>query len=187
MNPALKQYMDAGKDKMQKACDHLEADLVKIRAGKANPGLLNGISIDYYGAKTPLSQTASINTPDPRTIIIQPWDKKMLPDIEKAILAANIGLTPSNTGEVIRLNMPPLTEDRRKELVKIIKHEGETAKISVRNSRRETIEELKKQQKNGIPEDEVKDAEREVEKLTEAHNKKVDEILSHKEKEIMTV
>jgi ribosome recycling factor len=187
MNPALKQYKDAGKDKMVKSCEHLEANLVKIRAGKANPGLLNGISIDYYGAKTPLSQTASINTPDARTIIIQPWDKKMLQEIEKAILAANIGLTPSNTGEVIRLNMPPLTEDRRKELVKIIKHEAETAKISVRNARRETIEELKKQLKNGIPEDEVKDAEREVEKLTETYNKKVDEIFSHKEKEIMTV
>jgi len=187
MNPLLKQTLDAGKNKMQKACEHLETELVKIRAGKANPALLSGITVDYYGAKTPLQQTASINTPDARTIVIQPWDKKMLGEIEKAILAANIGLTPVNTGEVIRLNMPPLTEERRKELVKLVKHEGETARVSIRNARRETLETLKKQQKEGIPEDEVKEAEKEADKLTDSFNKKVDEILAAKEKEIMTV
>ncbi len=187
MNPILKKYLDSGKEKMIKACEHLETELVKVRAGKANPGLLNGIHVDYYGASTPLNQIASISTPDARTIVIQPWEKKSLSEIEKAILGANIGLTPANNGEMIRLNMPALTEERRKELVKIVRHEGETAKISVRNARRETIEEFKKQLKNGIPEDEEKDAEREAEKLTEYYNKKVDEILGAKEKEIMTV
>lgn len=187
MNPALKIYYDASKDKMVKACEHLENELVKVRAGKANIAILNGIMVDYYGVKTPLLQTATVTIPDTRTIVIQPWDKKILPDIEKAILGANIGLTPANTGEVIRLNIPPLTEERRKELVKSVRHESETAKISIRNTRRETIEEIKKQQKNNVPEDEIKEAEKEIDKLTETYNKKVDEIIAHKEKEIMTI
>jgi ribosome recycling factor len=180
-------YLDEAKESMEKALIHLNNELIKLRAGKANPNMLDGITVDYYGTHTPLAQIANINTPDAKSIIIQPWEKKIIGDIEKAILAANIGITPMNNGEVVRLNLPPLTEERRKQLVKAVKHEGENAKVSIRTARREIIEELKKMQKDGLPEDAAKNAEEKVEKLTETYYKKVDDQLSKKEAEIMTV
>jgi ribosome recycling factor len=149
--------------------------------------MLDGIMVNYYGTPTPLQQVASINTPDARTFVIQPWEKKVIDAIEKAIFAANIGMTPGNNGEVVRLNVPPLTEERRKTLVKQVKVEGENAKISVRNARREAIEEFKNLKKNGLPEDVEKDAGENMQKITDKYYKKVDEILARKETEIMTV
>ena len=187
MEEEVQLYLDDARERMDKAVIHLQNELIKLRAGKANPNMLDGIQIDYYGTHTPLSQIANINTPDPKSIIIQPWEKKIIDQIEKAILAANIGITPVNNGEIVRLNLPPLTEERRKQLVKTLKHEGENAKVSVRNTRRETIEEIKKLQKNGLPEDTAKNTEEKVEKLTESYYKKIDEVLAKKENEIMTV
>ena len=187
MNEEVQLYYDDAVEKMEKALKHLSAELVKLRAGKASPSMLDGIMVNYYGTPTPLQQVANINTPDARSIVIQPWEKKVIEAIEKAIFAANIGMTPSNNGEVVRLNVPPLTEDRRKTLVKQVKVEGENAKISVRNARRDAIEEFKKMLKNGLPEDMEKDAEESVQKLTDKYYKKVDEILVKKETEIMTV
>ena len=180
-------YTDDAIDNMEKALKHLTVELSKLRAGKANPTMLDGILVNYYGVPTPLQQVASINTPDPRTFIIQPWEKKVIDAIEKAIFAANIGITPSNNGEIVRLTVPQLTEERRKALVKQVKTEGENAKISIRNARREAIEEFKKLEKQGLPEDMRKDAEEDIQKLTDKYNKKVDEILVKKEAEIMTV
>jgi len=174
-------------ESMEKALKHLSDELVKLRAGKANPTMLDGIVVSYYGAPTPLQQVASINTPDARTFVIQPWEKKMIDAIEKAIFAANIGMTPSNNGEVVRLNVPPLTEERRRSLVKQVKNEGENARISIRNARREAIEEFKKMQKQGLPEDMAKDAEENMQKLIDKYYKKVEEVLLKKESEIMTV
>lgn len=172
---------------MQRAVDHLEEELLNVRAGKASPNVLNGVLVDYYGTMSPVSQVASVTVPDAKTVLVQPWDKKMLPVIEKAILVANIGLTPSNNGEQIRLSIPPLTEERRKQLVKQIKAEGETARVSLRNARRDAVEAFKKAQKDGMPEDEAKDGEERAQKLTDKFSKRVDELLSAKEKEIMTV
>jgi ribosome recycling factor len=183
----IKLYMDDAKERMQKALAHLENELVKIRAGKASPAMLETVTVEYYGAKVPLNQVANINTADARSLVIQPWEKKMIDVIEKAIFAANLGLTPINNGEVIRINIPPLTEERRLTLVKQVKHEGEIAKVSIRNIRRETIEEIKKLQKQGVAEDEIKHAEEEMQKMTDNFSKKVDEILHHKETEIMAV
>ena len=180
-------YTDDAVENMEKALKHLSGELSKLRAGKANPSMLDGILVNYYGVPTPLQQVSSVNTPDARTFIIQPWEKKMIDAIEKAIFAANIGITPSNNGEVVRLNVPPLTEDRRKSLVKQVKTEGENARISIRNARREAIEEFKKLVKNGLPEDVEKDAEENMQKLTDKYYKKVDEILAKKESEIMTI
>lgn len=180
-------YIDDAKDKMAKALLHLENELIKIRAGKANPSMLQGVHVDYYGSKMPLNQVANINTTDARTLVIQPWEKAMIDPIEKAVFAANLGLTPINNGDMIRINVPALTEERRFSLVKQIKHEGENAKVSIRNARREAIEEIKKLQKQGIPEDEIKKAEDDMQKQTDNSSKKVDEILQHKEKEIMVV
>jgi ribosome recycling factor len=187
MNEEVQLLLDDAVEKMEKALKHLSDELVKLRAGKASPSMLDGIYIDYYGAQTPLQQVASINTPDARSIVIQPWEKKVISAIEKAIFAANIGMTPSNNGETVRLNIPPLTEDRRKGLVKQVKAEGENAKISIRNTRREVIEEFKKMGKNGLPEDMEKDAEDMAQKMTDKYYRKVDEILVKKEAEIMTV
>jgi len=187
MEEEVQLYLDDAKEKMEKALVHFSNELVKLRAGKANPQMLDGIHVDYYGVSTPLQQVANINTPDAKSIVIQPWEKKIMDMIEKAILAANIGITPINNGDVIRLNLPPLTEERRKQLVKTVKHEGENAKVSIRNARRETIEEFKKMQKDGLPEDSAKNAEEKVEKLVENYYKKVEEILNKKEHEIMTV
>ena len=175
------------KEKMNKAIAHLEDELRNFRAGKANPAVFNAVMVDYYGSATPLPQVASINTPDAKTIIIQPWEKKLIPVIEKAIMDANLGFTPANNGETIRINVPALTEERRKDLVKQARTEGETAKVSVRNARREVVDAHKKYPKEGLPEDVCKDAEVTIQKETDAFNKKIDEIIAAKEKEIMTV
>ncbi len=182
-----KEVIAAAKEKMNKAIFHLEEELKSYRAGKANPAIFSNILVDYYGNMTPIPQVASITAPDAKTMFIQPWDKKMIPLIEKAIMAANIGFTPQNNGEHIRINVPPLTEERRRELVKKVRQEGENAKISIRNARRDGVELLKKYQKNGLPEDIVKDGESILQKDTDNFNRRVDEILLAKEKEIMTV
>ena len=179
--------IDMASEKMEKALKHLEDELAHVRAGKATPNILDGISVDYYGAITPLSQVSNIGTPDAKTIVIQPWDKSMIDTIEKAILYANIGLTPMNNGELIRLNIPPLTEERRRNLVKQIKAMGENTKVSVRNARRDANEELKKLLKEGLPEDVEKESVEEVQNLTDDFIRKTDLIIAGKEKEIMTV
>lgn len=172
---------------MKKAIAHLEAELVRIRAGKANPNMLDGIVADYYGSPTPLSQIANISVLDVRTISVQPWEKNMLQPIERAIIASNIGLNPQNDGNFIRLFLPPLTEERRKELVKRCNGEGEVGKVSVRNIRRDAIEHIKKQQKEGLSEDAAKDAEAEIQDLTNRYISLVEKHLEVKEKEIMAV
>ena len=182
-----KTILDPAQAKMDKAIEFLVEALASVRAGKASTNLLNGITVDYYGNPTPVSQVASVTVPDARTVLIQPWEKNLIGAIEKAILVANIGLTPSNNGEHIRLNIPPLTEERRKELVKQIKSEAETARISIRNIRRDAVEAFKKAQKEGMPEDESKDGEAQAQKLLEKFTKTLDEALQKKEKEIMTV
>lgn len=172
---------------MQSAVMYLDDTLAHIRAGKATPKILDPIRIDYYGSLTPLANVSTITTPDARTIVIQPWERKLLSDIERAIINSNIGLAPSNNGEVIRLTIPPLTEERRRDLAKQCKAEAENAKVSVRNARRDAIETLKKQIKEGLSEDNEKDAEAEVQKLHDKYIKLIDEIYAKKEKEIMTV
>ena len=173
--------------RMQKAVDFLEESLANIRAGKASVNVLNGVFVDYYGSQTPVSGVASVTVPDAKTILIQPWDKNMIRLIEKAIIDSNIGLTPSNNGESIRLSMPPLTEERRKELVKQSKAEAENARISLRNARRDGVEAFKKAVKEGMPEDEGKDGEAQIQKIVEKFNKSIDAAFEKKEKEIMTV
>ena len=173
--------------RMQKAVDFLEETLSNIRAGKASVNVLNGVFVDYYGSQTPVSGVASVTVPDAKTILIQPWDKNMIRTIEKAILDSNIGLTPSNNGESIRLSMPPLTEERRKDLVKQSKGEAENARISLRNARRDAVEAFKKAEKEGMPEDERKDGEVQVQKLIDQFSKMIDAAFEKKEKEIMTV
>lgn len=182
-----KDCISKGKEKMNKAIAHLEEELRNFRAGKANPAIFNNIMVDYYGSPTPVPQVASITVPDAKTILIQPWEKKMISNIEKAIFDANIGYTPVNNGEQIRINIPPLTEERRRELVKKAKAEGENAKLSVRSARRDVVDAHKKFQKEGLPEDVCKDAEANIQKETDLFNKKIDEIIAAKEKEIMTV
>ena len=174
-------------DRMERTVQHLEEELINIRAGKASTNVLNSVYVDYYGSQSPVSAVASVTVPDAKTILIQPWDKKMIKPIEKAIIDSNIGLTPSNNGEQIRLSIPPLTEERRKELVKQVRQEAETARISLRNARRDAVEAFKKAQKEGMPEDESKDGETQSQKLLEKFSKTLDEALSKKEKEIMTV
>ena len=179
--------IDAVEEKMQGSVTYLEEDLKTYRAGKANPAVFNSVVVNYYGMMTPIPQVASIATPDARTMLIQPWDRSLLKPVEKAIMDANLGFTPQNNGEVIRINIPAITEERRKELVKKARTAGENAKVAVRNARRDAIESLKKLQKEGLPEDSEKDFEDEVQKLTDSFSKKVEEILAAKEKEIMTV
>jgi len=172
---------------MKKAISHLETDLNKIRAGKANPAMLEGIVAEYYGSPTPLAQIANITVLDARTISVQPWEKNMIQPIERAIIASNIGINPQNDGNFIRLFLPPLTEERRKELVKRCNGEGENAKISIRNIRRDAIEQIKKLQKDGLSEDAAKDGETEVQDLTNRFINLVEKHLETKEKEIMVV
>ncbi len=172
---------------MKKAINHLEAELTKIRAGKASPNMLDGIMVDYYGNPTPVNQVANVSSLDARTISVQPWEKNMLQHIERAIIAANIGINPQNDGTVIRLFLPPLTEERRKELVKKCNAEGETAKVSVRSIRRDSIEHIKKLQKDGLSEDAAKDAEKDVQDITDRFISLVEKHLEAKEKEIMVV
>ncbi len=187
MEEEVKLYEETAEEQMTSAVKHLDDTLSHIRAGKANPALLDAIKVDYYGTMSPLSSVATVIVPDARTITIQPWEKKLIGDIERAIINSNIGLTPSNNGEVIRLNMPPLTEERRRELAKQCKAEAETAKMAVRNARRDAIEEFKKLVKKGLPEDVEKDAEEEMQKTHDKFIKKIDELYAAKEKEIMTV
>lgn len=174
-------------EQMQLAFAYLEKEFLKIRAGKASPQIFEDIKIDYYGTITPLNQTANINTPDARTIVIQPWDKSVLGIIEKAILAANLGFTPMNNGEVIRINIPPITEEKRKELVKKAKQEAENARIAIRNLRRNSNEKAKKLEKEGVPEDEVKILEKEIQDITDKWIEKVDKLVEAKEKDILTI
>jgi ribosome recycling factor len=188
MLPQAKTIVDGQSVKMQSAVDFLEEDLKNYRVGKASPAILNPVMVDYYGTATPVSQVASITTPDAKTIAIQPWERSMIAKIEKAILDANVGLTPSNNGEIIRCMVPALTEDRRKELIKKAKAQGETTKVTIRNARRDGIDLLKKAQKNdGLSEDGEKEGEEELQKLTDKWVKKVDEIIAAKEKDILTV
>ena len=182
-----KTILNDASTRMQKAVDHLEEELLNIRAGKASVNVLNGVMVEYYGSQVPVSGAASVTVPDAKTVLIQPWDKNLIRVIEKAIIDSNIGLTPSNNGEQIRLTMPPLTEERRKELVKRSRGEAETARVSLRNARRDAIEAFKKAQKEGMPEDEAKDGETQVQKILDKFTKSLDEILAQKEKEIMTV
>jgi len=172
---------------MNNAIQHLEKELTKISAGKANPQMLDGIMVDLYGAKTPLNQTANINVPDPRSIVVQPWDKSILAEIEKEILAANLGVTPQNNGEIIRINIPALTEERRKDLVKKVKQEAENCKVSIRNVRRSANDDAKKLEKDGAPEDAIKKLVDDIQKLTDDFVKKTDDIFNSKEKDIMTI
>lgn len=187
MEEEVQLYLEDAREKMEKAIFHLKDELLRVRAGKATPNILDGIVVDYYGVKSPLNQVANINTPDAKTISIQPWEKTMIEPIEKAIMAANIGLTPFNNGEMIRISIPPLTEERRKILVKQIKNMGENTKVSIRNTRRETNDELKKLQKDGLAEDLEKDAVNEVQEMTNEFSKTVDDLIEAKETEIMTV
>ena len=187
MTEEVKACMEKQKAQMEAALQYLEKELGRIRAGKASPQMLEGIRVDYYGNMTPLDQVGAINTPDARQIVVQPWEKKMIPVIEKAIMDANIGLTPQNNGEHIRCAVPPLTEERRKELIKKVKTAGENSKIVIRNARRDAIDALKKAQKDGLPEDVQKDYEQNVQKETDAYVKKVDDLCAAKEKDILTV
>lgn len=179
--------LDAAKEQMQKAVDHTASELLKIRAGKAMPNLVDGIMVNYYGGPTPIQQVASVNTPDARTLAIKPWEKNLIGEIEKAIINSDLGLAPQNNGEIVILTIPPLTEERRKDLVKHVKNECENGKISVRNARKETNDALKKLQKDGVSEDEVKRAEDKVQKLTDEFSAKIDALFEKKEAEIMKV
>ena len=183
----VKEYLENAKDSMEMAVEYLDDALAHIRAGKASPRLLDNIRVDYYGSMSPISNVANVSVPDARTIAITPWEKSMIKEIEKAIINSDLGITPENNGEVIRLSIPPLTEERRKMLVKQSKGEAENAKVSIRNARREAIEGLKKEIKNGLSEDNEKDAEGEVQKLHDKYMKKIDEVFAAKEKEILTV
>ena len=187
MSEVMQQIIADTQSNMKKAIAHLESELTKIRAGKATATMLDGIMVDYYGSQTPINQVANITTPDARTISLQPWEKTMMAPIEKSILASNIGLTPQNDGTLIRLFLPPMTEERRKELVKRTLAEGETAKIAVRNIRREGIEQIKKLQKDGLSEDIAKGGEDQVQASTDKHIVLIDQVCKDKEKEIMTV
>ncbi|MDR0873386.1 MAG: ribosome recycling factor [Prevotellaceae bacterium] len=182
-----KALIKQAEQKMEGAIAHLDETLSHIRAGKANTKILDGIRVEYYGSLTPLSGVASITTPDAKTIAVMPWEKSLIKDIERAIINSDVGITPENNGEVIRLSIPPLTEERRKNLAKQAKQESEDAKISIRNARRDAIELLKKAIKDGLPEDVEKDAEADTQKTHDKYIKKVDELLAAKEKEIMTV
>ena len=182
-----KQILNEAEESMPAAVLFLDDALAHIRAGKASPRILDAIRVDYYGTMSPLANVATITTPDARTISIQPWEKKIIGDIERAIINSNIGLAPNNNGETIRLILPPLTEERRQQLAKQCKAEAENAKVSIRNARRDAIETLKKQVKDGMPEDAEKDAESEAQKLHDKYIRQIDEVYAKKEKEIMTV
>ncbi len=187
MDELISLQLEDSTEQMTKAVAHTEVELTKIRAGKAMPSMLDGIHVDYYGTATPLSQVSNINTPDARTLVVQPWEKTMLGPIEKAILDANIGLTPQNDGSIIRLNIPPLTEERRRDLVRKVKDEAEKGRVAVRNIRKDANDTIKKLKADGVSEDEIKAGEAEVQKLTDKYIAKVDQLAEAKEKDIMTV
>lgn len=180
-------YLDEAKELMVKAIEHFETEIAKVRAGKASPSMFNGVNVDYYGSATPINQVASVTNQDARTLVISPWEKPMLQEIERAIMGANLGVTPMNDGDFIRIVMPPLTEERRRDLVKQVKEYSENAKISLRNVRRDANDGLKQLQKDGTSEDLIKDAESNVQNITNDYAAKIDTILVAKEKEIMTV
>ena len=175
------------KDAMEKAMQHLEKELLKIRAGKASPLMLDGVIVDYYGTPTPIAQVGSITSPDPRTLVIQPWDKSILPTIERAIINANLGFSPGNDGDIIRINVPTPTEERRKELVKQAKAEGEHSRVGIRGARHDGLNHVKNLVKDGMSEDEGKRADEQIENMSKSYNNKVDDILKSKEAEVMTV
>lgn len=183
----LEFYIEEAKDHMEKSVHHLANVLTKIRAGRAMPNMLDGLMVEYYGNPTPINQVASINTPDAKTLAIKPWEKSMISEIEKAIINSDLGLNPQNDGEMVRLNIPPLTEERRKDLVKQSRHEAEHGRVSVRNVRKDANDHIKKLLKEHVSEDEVKRAEGTVQELTDEYIKKIDDLLSNKEEEIMTV
>ena len=187
MSELIRKQVTDARALMDKAIDHAEGELQKIRAGKANAGMLDDIVVDYYGNPTPLNQVGSVNTPDARTIVIQPWEKSLLPAIEKAIMEANLGVNPQNDGVIIRINVPPLTEERRRDLVKKAKAEAETGKIAIRNIRKDANEKIRRLKSEGVSEDEMKTGEHEVQKLTDSYIQKVDQLSDAKEKDIMTV
>lgn len=187
MTEEINFILDSTKESMEGSIAHLEKEFLNIRAGKANPAMLGGVFVDYYGSQTPLSQVANVNVPDARTITVQPWEKAMLHPIEKAIMIANLGFNPMNNGDTIIISVPPLTEDRRRDLAKQAKIEAEDAKIGVRNSRKDANTEIKKLEKEGTSEDICKTAEDDIQNLTNAYIKKIDELLSVKEAEIMKV
>jgi ribosome recycling factor len=180
-------YIEEAKELMEKAIQHVNYTFGKIRAGKATPGMLDGIMVEYYGNPTPLNQVSSVNTPDARSIIIKPWEKNIIPEIEKSIINSDIGLNPQNDGEIVRLNVPALSEERRLQLVKQAKHEAEQGRISVRNVRKDTNDHLRKLLKEHVSEDAVKNAEIDVQELTDKYIEKIEELLANKEKDIMTV
>lgn len=182
-----KLILDEATTRMERTVEHFEEELLNVRAGKASTNVLNGVMVDYYGSQTPVSGVASVTVPDAKTILIQPWDKNLIRVIEKAILDSNIGLTPSNNGEQIRLSIPPLTEERRKDLVKQVRSLSESARVSLRNARRDAVDNFKKATKEGMPEDVSKDGETQAQKLLEKYSKQLDQLLEKKEKEIMTV
>lgn len=187
MNDLIKKQLDDARAHMEKAIDFCDNELVKIRAGKAMPSMLDGIFVDYYGTLTALTQIGTVNTPDARTLVVQPWEKTMLIPIERAIMEANIGLNPQNDGVVIRLNVPPLTEERRRDLVKKVKEEAEKGRIAVRNIRKDANEKIKRTKGEGVSDDEIKTGEGEVQKLTDANIVRIDKLMEIKEKDIMTV
>ncbi len=187
MDTDIKNYIEKGKKYLNDAMEHLNKELLKVRTGKASPMILEGILVEYYGNPTPLNQVANISLSDARTLVIQPWEKSIIAEIERAIFAANLGLTPQNDGEMIRISIPPLTEDRRKDLVKQAKHLGEECKISIRNARHKMMDFIKKAVKDGYSEDEGKRREDEVQKLINEYGQKVDQLITAKEKDIMTV
>jgi ribosome recycling factor len=187
MSEELELHIGSVTTSMQKAISHLEAELVKIRAGRANPQMFDGVVVDYYGSPTGIAQVANISVADTRTLTIQPWEKNMLQPIERSIIAANLGVTPQNDGTIIRIFLPPLTEERRKEIVKRVQGEGENSKVAIRNIRRDAIEHVKKLQKNGMSEDLATDAEKEIQDITNKYIALVDKHLASKEKELMSV
>lgn len=187
MTEEINLIKEQAKESMLRAIDHLQKSLLNIRAGKASPQMLGSVFVDYYGSATPLSQVANVSAPDARTLTVTPWEKNMLQPIEKAIMLANLGLNPMNNGEAVIINIPVLTEERRKDLVKQAKSEAEDAKISIRNARKDANNDIKKEEKNGLSEDICKAAEDDIQKLTDSYVQKVDEIMSNKEEEIMKV
>jgi ribosome recycling factor len=187
MEPELKEQLKHFEAACARAIDHLEGELTKIRAGKASPVILDGLRVEYYGSSTPLSQVANVSAPDAKTLTIQPYERNLIPAIEKVIKDANLGFNPQNDGILIRINLPMLTEERRKQLAKQAKEVGEDGKVAIRNLRRDANEAIKKLKKNGLPEDSIKAGEAEVQKITDAHVGKIDRILAAKEAEIMQV
>ncbi|MBE7176210.1 MAG: ribosome recycling factor [Mucilaginibacter polytrichastri] len=187
MSELIKKQLNEAKALMEKAIDHADSELAKVRAGKAMPSMLDGILVDYYGNPTPLAQVGNVNTPDARTLIIQPWEKSLLNPIEKAIKESNLGFNPQNDGTIIRIAVPPLTEERRRELVKRVKSEAENGKVAIRNIRKEANDKIKKLKSEGVSEDEIKVGEADVQKLTDGFITRVDQLSDAKEKDIMTV